>query len=105
MKTSGGMGQCFEAPYILLTRLSFRDMDTVSALSSPLTSLSSLDDLDDPMDSSSSRERLGDMQAAQVRVPTATVVDLRIVADRSFSCSSISLRLAKVFQGRLFRNR
>lgn len=46
----------------------FRDMDTVSALSSPLTSLSSLDDLDDPMDSSSSRERLGDMQAAQLLV-------------------------------------
>ncbi|KAF6764967.1 hypothetical protein DFP72DRAFT_1029512 [Ephemerocybe angulata] len=42
-----------------------RDMDTVSALSSPLTSLSSLDDLDDPMDGNSLRENR-DMQAAQL---------------------------------------
>lgn len=57
-----------------LIRHLFRDMDTVSALSSPLTSLSSLDDLDDPMEGNSSREP-DDLQAAQVCAPHADAAD------------------------------
>ncbi|RXW24140.1 hypothetical protein EST38_g1704 [Candolleomyces aberdarensis] len=43
-----------------------RDMDTVSALSSPLTSLSSLDDPDESMDPSTPSDTRDDMQAAQI---------------------------------------
>lgn len=44
----------------------FRDMDTVSALSSPLTSLSSLDDPDESMDPSTPSDTRDDLQAAQL---------------------------------------